>query len=675
VGALIGTVLTLGYSLSIIPIQRAAEIYTPSIVRLFREAPAIRFPFVALLSLCLLSFASVLSPIVGITPTDTIPVLIVFLGVALDLVRQLFRSVTHLLEPKEAVWRLELEAREKLQRLHRKLERAADLSWRALPAEKQSEYTRENYLKFFYTCNPVHDRTVESRSAELTEIAQKAIERADLTLAHESIDALRQLAIDSIEIRKSALTYTPVDLMVLKANAETQLDRIYENLLAVNRTGIRRGLDNVSMWVIRTLGAIAQHMLAIRLESPFDHLGSVATSPIAYCKMAIRDAMTAGMDDAGYEGAATLAAVSKVPRVTAQDVHLLIVDGIFQILRRFITSPGKAVHVNEPLTRGLEVLHALCEREDSWLDHVMRSFLAELQALVPVATALETKQFGELLHLPLAPAFDVSVESSLPSLVQRSTTFVKQSGERPWINPWSDFLKLGDRISGHFRNLSKNPGLAASQMMFYLIRSLQRIAQIYLQQILRARRERPKCAQEIEVQLKSYLSFFWSSGQNAGAMSLQWTENATKCLGCIGLAALNEGLDETSRSALGNIASVTKAAGEKIPNVGGHELARLLMPLRLMKELATEIGTAHLLLQLQTEEEKALTDLARYPDLKEILDRCEREWLRELAQGTREWLLDSDDPEALLMQILNQRARDAANSSVPSSAVSEPGTG
>jgi hypothetical protein len=107
VGALIGTVLTLGFSLSIIPIQRASEMYTPTIIRLFRTARAIQLPFLALLSICLTSFASVLLPVAGIAATKTIPILIIFVAISLDLLRQLYRTVTALLQPKEAVWRLE----------------------------------------------------------------------------------------------------------------------------------------------------------------------------------------------------------------------------------------------------------------------------------------------------------------------------------------------------------------------------------------------------------------------------------------------------------------------------------------------------------------------------------------------------------------------------------------
>jgi hypothetical protein len=134
------------------------------------------------------------------------------------------------------------------------------------------------------------------------------------------------------------------------------------------------------------------------------------------------------------------------------------VDGIFQILKSYITSPGKAIHVNEPLKRGLEILHTLCERMEFSLDHVVRAFLDELLVLVPLAGVLETKQFGELLHLPLTPAYDVSFESSLPHLLQRAAVLAKENKEHPWVSPWSDFLELGEAIWRHFRNLAETHG-------------------------------------------------------------------------------------------------------------------------------------------------------------------------------------------------------------------------
>ena len=55
-GATYGTILALVLTLSIIPIQRAAEVWSPSIIRLYRRDPATYVTFVSLSVLCAVSF-------------------------------------------------------------------------------------------------------------------------------------------------------------------------------------------------------------------------------------------------------------------------------------------------------------------------------------------------------------------------------------------------------------------------------------------------------------------------------------------------------------------------------------------------------------------------------------------------------------------------------------------
>lgn len=663
VGALVGTVLALGFSLSIIPIQRAAEVYSPSIVRLFREATTVRYSFLALFAICFLSFGSVLAPIVGIEPTSTIPVLMLFLGVGLDLLRLLYLSITKLLEPKEAVWRLEREARDTLIRLHRKLEKAADLSWRALPPEKQARYTRESFLKLFYSDNPVHDSTVESRAAELTEITQKAVERADWSLALQATDALRQLAIDSIEIRKTALTYSVVEIMVVKANAEKLLDKIYEFMLSINRAAVRRGAENVSIRVVRALGLVAQHMTTIRRDPPREDSAPLVSNPISYCRTAIREAMTAGMDDVGYEGAATLARISQVsPTHTSnRDVHIYTMEGLFEILRSFLAVPGKSIHLHEPLKRALEVLHTLSERKDFHLKAVTHDFLEEIQALVPVTVLRERKQLGGLLHLSLAPAYDISYEFSLPRLVERSTSLIRADPECPWVSPWHDFLDFNEEVYRHLLAMSKAPDLAASQLMFYLIQAEQMIASIYLDQLRATVKSNREHTEEIEQHVYWFISFFRSSAHHANSMDRHWTENAADCLGWIGIAYLNEGFNNSALSAAQSIASITANAAEKIEAVRTEDLAELLVPLRLMKALAQLISNVAMQEQIHEEEAKVLAKLAQHPNLKSELDARGELCLRELTKGRGGYIADPNCARALLARILQNRAANPGN--------------
>ncbi len=207
-------------------------------------------------------------------------------------------------------------------------------------------------------------------------------------------------------------------------------------------------------------------------------------------------------------------------------------------------------------------------------------------------------------------------------------------------------------------------------MMFYLIQSLQMIASVYLNEIRRARQEHPEHSDEIEHQLGWYLAFFSYAAHSAAVMNFTWIENATKCLGWIGLASIDEDFFDTTRSVAGKITSIAKATVEKIPKTGSHQLARLLFPLRLMAELATQIGATCLVEEIRTIEEKILSELARYGDLKTMLDRQEQHWHEEVLRNTRGWLLDPNDPEALLLKILQRRAREPANKSADSSAES-----
>src|SRR5262249_26026333 len=144
---------------------------------------------------------------------------------------------------------------------------------------------------------------------------------------------------------------------------------------------------------------------------------------------------------------------------------------------------------------------------------------------------------------------------------------------------------------------------------------------------------------------------------HAQMMDFHRSEDISKCLGWIGLAALNEGLTDTTASALGNLTSVTKAAAQKIPNVGSRDLARLLMPLRLMGELATRIDNEQALHQIHNAEAKLLKEMSSLADLKAALDKEERAWLDRLdRRGKQRWMTDPNGPEALFVQIIQRRA-------------------
>src|SRR5437773_7010199 len=88
---LIGTVLVLTFTLSMIPVQRAAEGMPVSVVRLLARDWVNAFLFVALALLCLSSFSLALYAGFGLRPQIVLPMQLLLIGITFDLVRWHYR--------------------------------------------------------------------------------------------------------------------------------------------------------------------------------------------------------------------------------------------------------------------------------------------------------------------------------------------------------------------------------------------------------------------------------------------------------------------------------------------------------------------------------------------------------------------------------------------------------
>src|SRR5690349_24341662 len=106
--------------------------------------------------------------------------------------------------------------------------------------------------------------------------------------------------------------------------------------------------------------------------------------------------------------------------------------------------------------------------------------------------------------------------------------------------------------------------------------------------------------------------------------------------------------------------------------IGCHDLARLLVAMRLMMHLATRISTPQMASQIQDQEDKLIAALAAYPDLKPATDGYARNCLQEITDGRNP---DPNDPESLLLHILNCRAQDNSKKDAESSPTPESETG
>jgi hypothetical protein len=86
-GATYGAILALVLTLSIIPIQRAAEAWSSSIIRLYRRDRATHITFVWLGVFCVASFALAVRGLISVPVSVVLASSLAVLGISLDMLR------------------------------------------------------------------------------------------------------------------------------------------------------------------------------------------------------------------------------------------------------------------------------------------------------------------------------------------------------------------------------------------------------------------------------------------------------------------------------------------------------------------------------------------------------------------------------------------------------------
>lgn len=102
-GALIGTILALVVSLSILPIQKSVEIFTPSFTKIYRGDKGLIVTFLLLSCFCILSFLFSVDDLLKIGNNFLLPIQIFILGLSLQCVKYYQYRISLLLDPQNAI--------------------------------------------------------------------------------------------------------------------------------------------------------------------------------------------------------------------------------------------------------------------------------------------------------------------------------------------------------------------------------------------------------------------------------------------------------------------------------------------------------------------------------------------------------------------------------------------
>jgi hypothetical protein len=446
----IGAALALILSLSIIPAQRAAEAFSPAVLKLYAKD---RWLVGAFLILAFTTAGSVLLGTNFLPRMDariSIGIQFLLLGISFDALRIFHGRTLDLLIPQTAIQLVIRECTKLLNRVTRVIERLTRLQALA------SGGTPTDASRAVYFSASQVSGALRFWIAQLDEITHKLIARRDTSAANEIIVAMGRIGTQYSEARRNSLILLP-DFDNLFAGGVSDisdvLNPIYENIRVICEDAAKAPNELVVKQGIQTLAGMTTHAMTMVHSSDGWNKAPLAFSGCFWLGRCSTIAVQANMGDA------VLAAVTGFQNmllgqkndVATTELEAQALESLFTLATASYVKPDAvwgfpAMKAMLLATRHNIELHGY--RDISTLEKV----LEYARLLAPLEIVMEK---ANKRRLQVFPPYDLSFEASLPALFEMVALRVAVDAERPWINPFHEFLKAAEDVRNHYRELSK----------------------------------------------------------------------------------------------------------------------------------------------------------------------------------------------------------------------------
>ena len=469
-GATYGTILALALTLSLIPIQRAGEAWSASILRLYRRDRVTHATFVLLGALCVTSFAlSVRGP--AVVPVSFIlAASLALLGFGLDLLRRYHAHICRLLDPQYAVEAGLKEAKQAQNRLNRAVRRNSWLRQRLPFKKRKPAGSRELlesmiYLKFIQE-NP---GILVQPFDDLAEMALRALARGEKPLAGAAIDAIAELTNHYLSCRKRNLKLYRGAKGVAVANS-SDVDHVihpaYLLLRQIGRAAVRAEDETTAIRVSYAFRSITVHTAKLSAPAFQPNTAPLSGVPLKYAFECLKFAQSRGLEDVPYQSAAILTGmIYELPEgIPFADLHAWLADGLHDIAVRF-HSDGR-FEIAEAVTENQLLILSALSWEKTEFPEALGAVLEKIALQVPLA--LESERTAEAAdgYRPLKHVYDSTDMLSLSWLFGNALRWLYQADDKPaYRDQHAQVLGIVDVLSDHLRGVAQNNEFGASVLV------------------------------------------------------------------------------------------------------------------------------------------------------------------------------------------------------------------
>jgi hypothetical protein len=600
VGGMLGTVIALVFSISILGVQRAAETFAPSISELYRQDKGTHIIYFVLVILCLTSFVLSVDGVVGgVSHGKLFPILVLGVSLSFDLLRLHYNRIGQLMDAGVAVQLLRDEVLKKISRNQQQTSRQAEAHLRSLTAGRNiDEASRQKALLEvvgrLHLNNSTFGEFLNQRIGDLTEIARKAIARGELSTAEAAISTLTRITISYLKTREDNLILYPAPNAplsgIIKSDADFSLDFLYDRLIRINKTAIASKEEMASIKVISSFADISGYLM-----SSSGNMYKLSWAPLGSIGTCVRDAQVNGFNDAALRTSREL--VNLTGRLSKDNLdyhtYLFLIDRWVEIAGLSLYS--KAGPVGNEVLKNLMILpHFILHEKPILLEYILRHLLPKLYELTPLMFSNE-----DMADNPYAP-YAMTYERSLGYLVEGGKSLIGKD-KAHWVNPYSGFIELNEKISSHLRNVAERFDICGSRLIWHFAQTIQFIAEVHLELIANPVTDRKDWLEELVRQVPWYLSTFWVAFKTSKHIDRHFAYEVCDNTAQIGMAFYVEGYREVTMSAVNCISSVVNSYSRPEIKANPYDVADSLIALWHIRILAESRNDTELVRSIDDE--------------------------------------------------------------------------
>lgn len=563
-GATYGTILALALSLSITPIQRASEVWSPSVIRLYKNDLATQITVVVLGVLCVASFSFGVKSLSGMPVHAVLAFFIATLGMSLDLLRWYHSHICQLLDPKHAIQLTLHEALSAIRKFSADVAYLAKQQHADLVAQGHNEFTVEDVEGAVYKRIPQITRSLRARVDDVAEIAAKALTRREGMAFGTAADALQKIAVGYLHARKDNLIVgSGAGEYFLATTSDTSelTDHVYQSLYRLACAAIKEDDDASAMRACEALQIAAVH--ALNLNAPSIQAGSapLAVSAVYYLKETIKYAQNKGVDEVAFQSAALLKQIALASPLDTRETDVLvpIVDGLFEIAAYFYSKKNFGL-AEEVWGNAYETTMWLLGRKDHTYDRIFRMVLERTRALVPLAIMNERLSGRISVVHPMQKAYGLISTYSIG--YQVSLAFEKYphlDEARSHLNPYRECMDLLENIAEHFRQVALDTELSNSFLLWEMNSTVKHIAEVVAKCVEEPLRPDHLDEHKLIDKLLSVIAFYWRAFHNKVSIDQRRAEECCSSLAYIGLLFFERGHSQLIGRSVSAIQSITNS--------------------------------------------------------------------------------------------------------------------